>query len=324
MTTAIPLTGRAQIAAGHRAASLMGSRLGFQEADMRRLHEVLSALAERILLISSLNQLFIDEAEDGDAVDALIVARGGIAPSAAEESCEADVADVIQGLRLACCQSDLFDMHLEPGAGVAILARVRRRGAEAVGEDRYGALCVARLGQAVCGDVWCVRPRPDGIAILVADGAGHGARAALASSEALRLFLAAGLQGPAEVAQRLHQGLRHTCGGAIGVALLSPGIVRYTGIGSVGGVVIHQRSAVRMESMGGTAGRSAPAIRERRYDASVSGLVVLHSDGIAASWDIGRYCGLMDRHPRLIAAVIYRDFARGRNDVAIVVAPIRR
>ena len=46
----------------------------------------------------------------------------------------------------------------------------------------------------------------------------------------------------------------------------------------------------------------------------------MHSDGIGSSWSLDRYPGLASRDPCLVAAVIYRDFARGRDDATVVVA----
>jgi hypothetical protein len=46
----------------------------------------------------------------------------------------------------------------------------------------------------------------------------------------------------------------------------------------------------------------------------------MHSDGLATQWNLGAYAGLQTRHPSLIAAVLYRDFVRGRDDVTVVVA----
>ncbi len=51
-----------------------------------------------------------------------------------------------------------------------------------------------------------------------------------------------------------------------------------------------------------------------------SGLVViLHSDGIGTSWSLDRYPGLAARHPALIAAILYRDGTRGRDDATVLV-----
>jgi hypothetical protein len=48
--------------------------------------------------------------------------------------------------------------------------------------------------------------------------------------------------------------------------------------------------------------------------------VVMHSDGMSARWSLGTYPGLSRRHPALIAAMLYRDHVRPKDDVTVVVA----
>jgi hypothetical protein len=48
-------------------------------------------------------------------------------------------------------------------------------------------------------------------------------------------------------------------------------------------------------------------------------MVVMHSDGLGTRWDLAAYPGLSQRHPAVVAAVLYRDFTRGRDDVTVVV-----
>ncbi|SAK57010.1 hypothetical protein AWB76_02388 [Caballeronia temeraria] len=50
----------------------------------------------------------------------------------------------------------------------------------------------------------------------------------------------------------------------------------------------------------------------------------MHSDGLNTRWELSRYPGLSMRHPSLIAAVLYRDHARGDDDVTVLVARERR
>jgi hypothetical protein len=45
----------------------------------------------------------------------------------------------------------------------------------------------------------------------------------------------------------------------------------------------------------------------------------MHSDGLVSHWSLDRYPGLLQAHPSLVAAVLYRDFTRGRDDVAVLV-----
>jgi hypothetical protein len=45
----------------------------------------------------------------------------------------------------------------------------------------------------------------------------------------------------------------------------------------------------------------------------------MHSDGLSSHWSLDPYPGLRLRHPALIAAVLYRDFSRHRDDVTVLV-----
>jgi hypothetical protein len=49
------------------------------------------------------------------------------------------------------------------------------------------------------------------------------------------------------------------------------------------------------------------------------GLVILCSDGLGTSWTLARYPNLSEVHPMLIAAVLYRDFGRRRDDTTVLV-----
>ena len=51
----------------------------------------------------------------------------------------------------------------------------------------------------------------------------------------------------------------------------------------------------------------------------VGARLVMYSDGISARWRADAYPGLMRAHPALMAGVIFRDFARKRDDATIVV-----
>jgi len=66
-----------------------------------------------------------------------------------------------------------------------------------------------------------------------------------------------------------------------------------------------------------------PKVAEFVYPCSQQSLLILHSDGLAAQWNLNHYPGLGARHPALIAAVLYRDFKRTRDDITVIVAKMR-
>jgi hypothetical protein len=74
-----------------------------------------------------------------------------------------------------------------------------------------------------------------------------------------------------------------------------------------------------MISLNGTAGHIARKVQAFDYPYN-GGIVVMCSDGLATNWSLDRYPGLTQAHPSLIAAVLYRDFGRRRDDVTVAVA----
>jgi hypothetical protein len=49
----------------------------------------------------------------------------------------------------------------------------------------------------------------------------------------------------------------------------------------------------------------------------------MHSDGLTSRWKLADYLGLSHRVPALIAAILYRDFKRGRDDTTVLVARLK-
>jgi hypothetical protein len=44
----------------------------------------------------------------------------------------------------------------------------------------------------------------------------------------------------------------------------------------------------------------------------------MHTDGLGTRWSLDDYAGLLRRHPSVIAAVLYRDFSRNRDDATVL------
>ena len=54
------------------------------------------------------------------------------------------------------------------------------------------------------------------------------------------------------------------------------------------------------------------------YEDVAGQLLILFSGGLQSRWNLDDYPGLRHRHPALIAAVLHRDFRRGRDDVTVL------
>jgi hypothetical protein len=51
-----------------------------------------------------------------------------------------------------------------------------------------------------------------------------------------------------------------------------------------------------------------------------SDLIVMHSDGLSARWDLQKYPGIFQHHGMTIFGVLYKDFDRNNDDSTVLVA----
>ena len=220
--------------------------------------------------------------------------------------------------------ADEFDMHTVQGKGTAVLARLWPKNAkpEISREIECGIVSIAKLGEEVCGDGWEYEALADKSVCLVADGLGHGLHAATAARAAVAILKEHRTKAPAEIIERAHDALRSTRGAALAIAEIdhSLGVVRFCGVGNIAGTIVSNSSARHMVSLNGTAGQEVRKIVEFTYPWDEESTLIMHSDGLLSRWDLQGYPTLAQRHPSLIAAVLYRDYNRNRDDVTVLVA----
>lgn len=218
-----------------------------------------------------------------------------------------------------------FEIYSRPGQGTAVLAQLWPDAREPPpGRTQLGALVVPKPGEVACGDRWCYHERVEGILVVGIDGLGHGLGAEQASTEACRIFEAEKHRPPSRLMQILHEGLRPTRGAAVTLVEVDwdAGRVTSVGVGNVAAALINGSGMKRIATDNGIVGHVMSRPRELTHVCQPDSVLVLHSDGLTASWQAERYPGLMQHHAALIAGVLYRDCKRGRDDSLVVV--IRR
>jgi hypothetical protein len=223
--------------------------------------------------------------------------------------------------------ADAFDLYTRPNAGTAVrlwfAGAGGRDGGPGPGDGAVGGLCVPKAGEVACGDGWVLRIAGARRDLLVADGLGHGPDAALAARAAIDAFVAAEpWPGVEDWLHLAHAALRRTRGAALGVAELdaSDGAVRFAGVGNVAAVVVEAARARHLVSQNGIVGHTVRKVQAFREPAGADALIVLHTDGLSARWNLAAHPGLAARHPSVVAGVLWRDHARGNDDATVVVA----
>jgi anti-sigma regulatory factor (Ser/Thr protein kinase) len=315
-------------AEARRAATALAQMLDFDKTAGGRVALVVTEAATNLAKHAVQGQLLLRavEREGVAGLDVLALDQGPGMANVSESLRDGYSTSGSPGTGLGAMMrlADEFDLHSFRGKGTAIFARVWSRKLPALtGKPllEIGVVCRPKPNEMECGDAWAVEWRDGHCVILVADGLGHGPDAAAASMEAVKVLRTQSRLAPAALVQFAHGALRSTRGAALAVAELDLAKeVRYAGIGNIASVVLVPGGNRHLVSHNGIVGHEVRKVQEFVYPWSSDALLVMHSDGLATHWTLDQYPGLAQRHPSLIAGVLYRDFTRGRDDVTVLVA----
>ena len=123
--------------------------------------------------------------------------------------------------------------------------------------------------------------------MMVADGLGHGPLAAQAAQRAMAAFESAPFDAPRDMLERAHRASHGSRGAAAACARINrQGAISYAGVGNIVASVVSAESTHGMVSHGGTLGVQMPRMQQFDYRRTAQSLVVMHSDGISARWDL--------------------------------------
>ncbi|MBD2081278.1 ATP-binding SpoIIE family protein phosphatase [Leptolyngbya sp. FACHB-17] len=324
---AIAITESSQMGEARRVALHLATRFGFKEVERGRVGIVVTEVASNLLQHAQGGVIVlraIQEPTIGIEVLALDKGSGMIDVDQCLQDGFSTAGTAGNGLGAVRRLSDLFEIYSTPGSGTAILAQLW---SEPLSQPpkillEIGAVCLPKRGEEVSGDAWANQIEPHRSVLLMADGLGHGCAAANASSAAVRMLEENYQRSPHEIVEAAHQALRSTRGAVLAIAEINfdQQSVRYAGIGNIATSISSFTEHYNLVSHNGTVGHEVRKIQEFAHPWYPNGLLIMHSDGLGTQWRLDRYPGLRQKHPSLIAGVLYRDFNRDRDDVTVLVA----
>jgi phosphoserine phosphatase RsbX len=150
----------------------------------------------------------------------------------------------------------------------------------------WGAVCRAKHGQSISGDVYVVREYAEGqVLISIIDGLGGGSeaeRAARLAAQLLEQYPDYPLQ---DLIRRSHTALHSTRGAVIGLLRLELASCHatYVGVGNIG-IQVYSRQPIKPISKNGILGFRLPSLLELRYVYDPGDIFVLYSDGVSSSF----------------------------------------
>lgn len=321
-----PVHDESQVGAARRKARLVAEMASLDEVMVEHAAIVATELSTNMLRHAGGGDLLIQEITDDDfkGLELLAVDRG---PGMRDvrrslEDGHSTRGTPGTGLGAARRLSTIFDVYSEPDRGTVVLSRIGSSATGKSSETRWGAVLTSAPGESVSGDQWAIVRGTDSLSLMVVDGLGHGMRAHDAAREAVTVFLAHAQEQPGAILIRLHEALHSSRGAALAIARvdLRSSTVTYAGIGNVAGVIVRTDGQQHgLVSNNGTIGAESISVREFQYEWRTGETFIMHSDGLRTRWSVKERAGLASCHPAIIAAVLHRDYLRGRDDATVVV-----
>lgn len=313
------------VGSARRKAAALAGEAGLDETACGKVGIIVNELANNILKHAGHGTLLLQRIGiDGAGVEVLAVDAG---PGMADvEKCLADGYSTSgtagNGLGAVQRLSDEFDIW-SASSGTVVLSRLFRDAADR-SAGGIGGVCVALKGELACGDAWAVRRDAADVFVLVVDGLGHGAAAAEAAESALAIFRKDETSGTRQLLEQMHRTMQTTRGAAVAIAKVERDAqqVNYCAVGNIAGRLQHADGSRGLMSNNGIVGGQFRRMEEIIYPWNGQAQIILHSDGLQSRWALENYPGLASRHPAIIAAVLFRDFSRERDDATVVVVKL--
>ncbi|MGA2411541.1 MAG: SpoIIE family protein phosphatase [Candidatus Binataceae bacterium] len=327
---AIAITDRSSIGEARRESLLISERAGMKEHERGRSSLIVTELATNLFLHAAGGEIIIRmlPAEMGPGLEMIALDRGpGIADL---QRCMADgySGGGTRGCGLGAVQrlSTEFDIYSAQPGGTVVVSRVQRMDGKPQAPAQFSAISIPAPGESECGDGWNLQLNGNTMSVIVADGLGHGPLAACAATTALAVFETGQFDTPVGYFETAHAPMSTTRGAAIAVAQidLNRGRLHYAGVGNIAGRIASPGAdSQSLLSHNGIVGTPVRKLHQFDYQWQRGDLLIMHSDGLSDRWKLNDYPGLARADTAVIAAVLYRDARRGRDDATVLVARLQ-
>jgi anti-sigma regulatory factor (Ser/Thr protein kinase) len=328
-----PVTDSSHVAAARRAAADLAARLGFDETRCGEAAIVATEAAPNILKHAGGGEILLRPLTGGgddSGVEMLAIDRGPGMPELSismQDGCSTAGSYGV-GLGAMARLSSSFDAWTAPGKGAVLALTLWRRrdphghpGLPPALALEVGVVSQAMPGEAACGDSWSAACGATCATAMVADGLGHGPEAAAAAQAAVASVMRTPGQSAGVLLEDAHHALRATRGAALAVVrvdMLEERLV-LAGVGNIACHVWRGDTRRQLVSHNGIVGSNLRKVQEFDAPWGEDGMAILHSDGIGTRWNLDDYPGLAACSPAVIAAVLYRDYCRRRDDATVLV-----
>jgi anti-sigma regulatory factor (Ser/Thr protein kinase) len=325
-TRRIEIADTTQVAEARRTAIELAGGLGLAAREIDRAALVATEAASNVLKHAGRGELLLCAHPGASPLLEMLILDAGPGFDASRAGVDGYSTAGTLGVGLGALRrlSSELQIYSPPGGGSLVRIAIAADDAPASSAAfEVGAISLPHPGETVCGDTFAYRLDGDRGLFVIADGLGHGSEARRASARVIE-DLPPASEPPARLLERAHAALHATRGAAVGVTVidLAAGQACHAGIGNIATRIFDASGVKNMVSLPGIVGHNVRKLQSFDHPFGPHSLLVMHSDGLGTRWQLDAYPGLQAQHPSIIAAVLYRDHARGSDDVSVLVAGV--
>jgi anti-sigma regulatory factor (Ser/Thr protein kinase) len=230
-----------------------------------------------------------------------------------------------QGLGAMKRLSDVFQVYSQRSWGTIILCRLFETPLPVFNRKKapeIHTVIVPKPGETACGDGFASVVTEKEIRLFLGDGLGHGPEAQHAVHAAMEAFEQCEEPSSVDVIRHIHARVKKTRG-VVGTVAIFNIMKRQWNLCGIGNILTKLMSAENTNgymSYNGILGLNVPnSLKEREFDYEPGQHIVLCSDGIKSRWDTLRFPGISRYDMSILAAAVFKDFARNTDDMSVAI-----
>ena len=315
-----------------REIHAMAVGAGFSEKRVAEVDIVVAEISSNLLKHASGGEILVKvQSESDNPSIELISIDNGPGMSDARKMMEDGISTANtlgHGLGAISRLSDKFEVYSLKDWGTIVLARLFKEPLPPFARKPLAdvrSVVVAKTGEKLSGDGAYCEIRPDCVRLFLGDGLGHGPEAHGVVEAAIAAVKANPDNSPIEILRSLHLQVKKTRGlvGAIAVYRFADRKWRICGIGNIATRMQSVHTYKNHISYNGIIGLNIPnTLNEQEVDYDHGQVIIMCSDGIKTRWDLQKYTGIFKYDLSILAAAIYKDFARKTDDMSVLVGRI--
>ncbi len=327
-----PLTDRSYISIVKREVRALVTKLGFSTTKVGEVDIILAELASNLVKYAREGEILVRPMFSADNAGLeLISVDSGPGMTDINRMMTDGVStggSLGQGLGAVKRLADLFQLYSLPTRGTVALVRVYQKSNAPVPASSLGdvqCVIVPKVGETACGDSAYAQLTPTALTLFLGDGLGHGASAQQAVRLANQTMERQRERSPALWLTAIHRAAIGTRG-LVGTGAVFDFSSRKWKICGVGNIKTQLNGMLQVKNyipQNGILGYNLPRkLTEYELPYEPGQCLVMASDGIRNRWNPNRYPNISRYSSTVMAAAIYKEFARQTDDMSVMVARI--